>query len=189
LLQAYYGLLLVAVAVCRPVYGETRLGFFAAMTGFVLIALATLGRIWTTLYIAGHKDARIVTTGPYAHSRHPLYGLSIVASLGVGLVTRSVVLAASTLALSAALHVAAALAEERRLAVMPGGEYLDYAARVPMFWPRASGAQAPAQLSVAPSIYWKAFLDGGSMLALYVALELIRAGRETGLWRTLFDVY
>jgi protein-S-isoprenylcysteine O-methyltransferase Ste14 len=188
-LQAYYCLLLGAVAVCRPVYAETMLGRLAEIAGFVLIALATLGRIWTSLYIAGNKNARVVTSGPYARCRHPLYGLSIIASLGLGLATRSIVLAAVTVALSLVLHVAAALAEERRLAATLGGEYLDYGARVPRFWPRRARVQVPAALTVAPSIYWKAFLDGGTVFALYVALELIGAGREAGLWRSLFSVY
>ncbi len=188
-LQAYYCLLLAAVAVCQPVYADAKIGRLAAITGFVLIALATLGRIWTSLYIAGNKDARVVMSGPYARCRHPLYCLSIVASLGLGLVTRSVALAALTVASSLVLHVAAALAEERRLAAMLGGEYLDYAARVPRFWPRRARVQVPAALTVAPSIYWKAFLDGGTVFALYVALELIGAGRGAGLWRPLFSVY
>jgi hypothetical protein len=35
----------------------------------------------------------------------------------------------------------------------------------------------------------KAFLDAGSILALYVALKIVAAGRDAGKWPTLLGVY
>ncbi|HZF16217.1 MAG TPA: isoprenylcysteine carboxylmethyltransferase family protein [Steroidobacteraceae bacterium] len=189
ILQAYYVLLLIAVAICRPALTGSGIGRLLELGGLALVGLAALGRIWTTLYIAGQKDARITVTGPYARCRHPLYALSILASAGLGLATRSLTLAAITAVLSTALHVAAALAEERKLTAMFGREYSTYAANVPRFWPAHATTSSPGSVQANAAIYWKAFLDAGSMLGLYVAMELIAAGRDAGLWPTLVGAY
>lgn len=41
-------------------------------SGFVLIGICTFGRQWSSLYISGLKDRRVVTEGPYSMIRHPL---------------------------------------------------------------------------------------------------------------------
>src|SRR4030095_10729083 len=81
--------------------------------GFVCVALACLGRIWTSAFIAGHKDTELVTTGPYALCRHPLYACSLLGAFGLGLTTRSPLLCAIVVALIAALVVYAAACEEQ----------------------------------------------------------------------------
>jgi protein-S-isoprenylcysteine O-methyltransferase Ste14 len=185
----YYCLLLAVVAVSEPLYWRAALGRVVELAGFALIAIATLGRVWTTLYIAGRKDASTVVQGPYARCRHPLYALSVLASLGLGLATRSVVLALVTISVSLALHITAAIREERSLQATLGSAYREYAARVPRFWPRRADVHLPASLVVSPAILWKAFLDAGSMMALYIAFEMVAAGRDAGLWPTLLSVY
>jgi protein-S-isoprenylcysteine O-methyltransferase Ste14 len=189
LLQGYYVLLLAAVAVVEPHWSHLPAGRFLEFGGLALIALAVLGRIWATLFIAGRKDTEVINAGPYARCRHPLYVASMVASLGLGLATQSLVLAAITATLSILVHVAAALAEERRLVESPGVDYPHYAARVPRFWPKAAGTATPQALTVNAGIYWKAFLDGASFFGLYLALELITAAREAGSWQTLASIY
>ena len=69
---------------CRPAWY-----YISGVLGFLCVALACLGRIWASVFIAGHKDVELVTTGPYARCRHPLYSCSILGALGLGLTTRS----------------------------------------------------------------------------------------------------
>lgn len=189
ILQAYYGLLLIAVAVCQPSLAGSRAGRLLELGGLALLALAVLGRVWTTLFIAGQKDSRVAVTGPYARCRHPLYSLSIVASIGLGLATQSLTLAATSAAFAIVLHVMAALAEERKLTATFAEEYAAYAARVPRFWPARAQAAPPDFVQVDASIYWKAFLDAGAMLGFFVVTEIIAAGRDAALWTALVRIY
>ncbi|MBK1667547.1 hypothetical protein CKO28_05815 [Rhodovibrio sodomensis] len=60
--------------------------------GGLLIVLAVAGRVWTTSHIGGRKKRELVTTGPYALSRNPLYGFSVLGAVGIGLSTGSLVI-------------------------------------------------------------------------------------------------
>jgi protein-S-isoprenylcysteine O-methyltransferase Ste14 len=145
----------------------------ANVLGFMLVTLACLGRIWCSVFIAGHKDETLVTSGPYAACRHPLYGLSILGALGLGLTSKSVLLCLLVVALIAALAVYAASCEEQFLADSFPEDFKSYVVTTPnMWWPRLRAATTPKHLDVIPEVYWKAFLDAGSFFMLYLMVAL-----------------
>src|SRR5690242_8186278 len=96
-LRATFAIYLGLVAV-TAVWGPRQMGaaayYASGIAGFVCVALACLGRIWSSVFIAGHKDESLVTTGPYGRLRHPLYACSTLGALGLGLTSRSVLLCA-----------------------------------------------------------------------------------------------
>ena len=47
--------------------------FLLFFTGITLVGISSMGRMWCSLYIAGYKDNRLVTEGPYSLCRNPLY--------------------------------------------------------------------------------------------------------------------
>ncbi len=140
----------------------------------LLVGLAVLGRLWCSVYIAGRKDEQLVVEGPYSTCRHPLYALSMAGGAGLGLATHSAVLAAATLVLLAWLFSRAAVAEEALLRARHEG-YAAYATATRRFWPRFDRYQLPARMQIQPPVLWKAFVDAGAFLLLYVLLTL---GRE-----------
>ena len=155
---AIYLALVAASTVIGPDAVSNTAYYVSGLVGFLCVALACLGRIWTSVFIAGHKDVELVTTGPYARCRHPLYAFSILGALGLGLTTRSLLLCASVVVLIAALVI--------------------YAAATPnKWWPRAGAGTLPEQLDVHPPIFWKAFLDAGSFFLLYLLVALATAYR------------
>jgi len=150
-------------------------GLVAQMSGLVLAAAASLGRIWVSAFIAGRKDADLVTEGPYSMVRNPLYGLSLIAALGLALGTRSLVVLLVLPAMQGALLMLAVRSEEAFMARTHGVAYAAYLDRVPRYWPRPSLYQTVRSLQVDPAVFWKAFLDAGSLLLLY-ALVLLADG-------------
>ncbi len=142
------------------------------IAGFICVTLACLGRIWTSVFIAGHKDTELVTTGPYARCRHPLYSCSMLGALGLGLATRSWLLCAITVLLIVALMVYAASCEEQFLADAFAEQFKAYVAATPNMWWPGRAAPLPEHVDLRPAVYWKAFLDAGSFYLLWLMVTI-----------------
>lgn len=170
---AIYVALIAASALVGPTSLPQPVYYAANVLGFLLVTLACLGRIWCSVFIAGHKDETLVTTGPYAACRHPLYALSIVGALGLGLTTKSPLLCVLVVALIAALVMYAASCEEQFLADAFPEEFKSYVKATPnLWWPGRRVATVPEKLDVRPVVYWKAFLDAGAFFLLYLLVAL-----------------
>lgn len=124
----------MAVGVVAHVLRPWRIGSRRSVrrVGWLLVAagVAVAGRATRE---AGDVDLnrpdRVVTTGPYAVSRHPMYVAWTLGFVGVGLVLDSAWLL-TLLAPLAALIDRAARAEEDRLATVFGMRYAAYRAQV-----------------------------------------------------------
>ena len=170
---AIYLALIAATAVIGPRQIPLAWHYLTGAAGFLCVALACLGRIWCSLFIAGHKDETLVTSGPYALCRHPLYSLSILGALGLGLTSRSVLLCIAVLTLITALVVYAASCEEQFLADAFPDEFRAYVIATPNKWfPKSKRSAVPTTLDVRPTVFWKAFLDAGSFFVLWVLVAL-----------------
>lgn len=175
---------LALVAVSQRSWATGVAGVTMQLAGLACIACAALGRVWSSVFIAGFKDETLVRTGPYSALRHPLYVLSLLAALGVGLATRSLAITVALLATLGAVHAAAARREDAVLHGRYGPLFEDYRRSVRPFWPRASTYEVPERLEVRPRVLWKAFLDAGSLLGYYVLIMLADALQRTGVTPT-----
>jgi protein-S-isoprenylcysteine O-methyltransferase Ste14 len=163
-------------------------GEIVQLAGLACIAVAALGRVWTSAFIAGFKDSSLVREGPYSALRHPLYALSMLAMLGVGLATRSVTLTGALLVTFAATYAAAARREDEFLSRAHGESHADFVRRTPAFWPVPGSYRVPESIEVRPRVFWKAFLDAGSMIGLYVLLRLADLAQLSGMTPTLLKL-
>ncbi len=190
-LRATAALLAVTVAIVAV----SERGFFAGLAGglvqlagVAIVAAAALGRVWTSAFIAGRKDATLVRSGPYSAVRHPLYSLSLLAMLGIGLVTRSVTITAALLLFSLVVYARAARREDSVLAGMHGDDHAGFAAGTPAFWPDAAAYRVPESIELRPRVFWKAFLDAGSLIGvalLLCAADLLQRSGVTPALLTL----
>jgi hypothetical protein len=152
------------------------------------VALAALGRVWTSTFIAGFKDTTVVRSGPYSALRHPLYALSMLAMLGVGLATRSLSITLALVAIFATLYLRAAREEDAYLAREHGPAHAGFAATTPAFWPDLDAYRVPESIEVRPRVFWKAFLDAGSLLGLYVLACVADVLQRSGVTPTLLSL-
>lgn len=81
------------------------------------------------------RPERLVTGGPYAITRHPMYVGWALLQLGIGVAARSGWILATLPFVGAALH-RDVLHEERRLGMTFGDEYQEYCATVGRYLPR-----------------------------------------------------
>lgn len=181
-----YLLVLAAILLSEGPLFAGAVGVATQAAGFALVVTAVLWRIWATLFVAGRKEEELVREGPYAACRHPLYAGSIVAALGIGLTSRSIVLVAAVPAVVAAIVGLAARREEAVLAARHGVAFRAYRDAVPAFWPAMSRRPVPAAVTVPTAIYRKALLDAASFLALWFLVLLCDGLRSGGAWSALF---
>ena len=185
--QGVLGLVLLAVALSGGRTWQGLSGLLAQSLGFVLVACATLWRVWSSLFIAGRKDLEIVDEGPYGRCRHPLYLGSLVAAIGIGLTTRSLALTALLPPTIAAALLHSIRHEEVELAARHGERWRRYCERVPRrLLPRPGPCTMPARREIDVVVFRKAFLDAASMLGFWLLVLLSDAMRVQLEWPTYF---
>jgi protein-S-isoprenylcysteine O-methyltransferase Ste14 len=181
---ALFAGVLALVAVSERSWATGLAGDALKLAGLACIVCAALGRVWASVFIAGFKDETLVRSGPYSALRHPLYLLSLLAALGVGLATRSLAITVVLVAALGAIHAAAARREDAVLQARHGPAFEDYRRAVRAFWPRGSSYEVPERLEVRPRVLWKSFLDAGSLLGYYALLVLADALQIAGVTPT-----
>jgi len=105
-------------------------------------------------YAAGylHKQEVLTMTGPYAHTRNPLYLGSSILALGAGIAMWSWI-SGSILVLYFALFYSIVMRrEEKELLARHGVKFEKYASAVPLFFPRITAANLPVDTSASFSI-------------------------------------
>src|SRR5215470_15025279 len=88
-----------------------------------------------------HKQSVLTVTGPYAHTRNPLYLGSSILALGAGIATRSWISAAILAFYFSQVYVVVMRREENELLGQHGDSFQAYAAAVPLFFPRLTPAR------------------------------------------------
>ena len=160
---------------------------FAA--GLFLVGIASMGRLWCALYIAGYKDEQLVTEGPYAMCRNPLYLFSLAGAVGVGLCTESLTIPAVVIVLFASAYPSVIRSEEDRLAQRFGKPYQDYRRRAPAFFPKIGLLHEPDTYVVNPKVFRRNMFDALWFIWLAGILEIVEELHEIGLLPTLFKLY
>ena len=110
------------------------------------LAVAILGLILRG-YAAGHlrKHQQLAVSGPYAFTRNPLYLGSVLLAAGFSVASHSWI---STLLLVAYLGIFYPVVirrEQTELEAHYGAAFVEYASRVPAFWPRLTPAMASSE--------------------------------------------
>jgi protein-S-isoprenylcysteine O-methyltransferase Ste14 len=146
----------------------------------ILVAPGLLLRGYASGYVK--KNAELTTTGPYAHTRNPLYLGSMLIAAGFAVAARSYWIAGVLIVLFLAIYIPVIRGEEEHLrSVFP--DFDAYAARVPRLIPRITPARQPGETGgvFSAALYRKhretnALLGAAAMYAALI-LKLILAKR------------
>ncbi len=102
--------------------------------GAVVALLGLLLRAWSAAHLM--KNQQLATSGPYAHTRNPLYLGSSLMGLGFAIAGASWILGAAFAAFFLAVYWPVIRREEQFLRQEFGETYQRYTAEVPLFFPR-----------------------------------------------------
>ena len=135
-------------------FKQTERDLITWLPGLLLIAAGEGMRLWGVAIIGkesrtrGSGVAKIVSDGPYAYVRNPLYVGNFFLTLGMTFVSEILWMVPVSVALFLIQYVPIVAWEEQTLAERFGAQYADYCRRVPRWiprWqPRPSGTEGPA---------------------------------------------
>ena len=158
---------------------DSRMDLAIELTGYMLLVVAALGRLWAAVFISGLKNSVLVTDGPYSIMRHPLYFFSLLGFVGAGLALESITLAACFGLLFFVTHWPVILREERRLAERCGESFTLYKKAVPRFFPRPWKLQhLPPTVTISPTLFSRALVESFMMLSIFVGAQLLEGFHE-----------
>lgn len=116
--------------------------------GTLLVSIATVGRLWCSVFISGYKREHLITVGPYSMCRNPLYLFSLVGAIGVALATRTLTVPLVVLAAFAGYYPYTIRREERRLREIHGDAFDRYCREVPRLLPSFARFHEPEEYTI-----------------------------------------
>ena len=156
----------VFVVLARPDRRSLIIGGAVALVGLAI-------RAWASGHI--RKNDRLAVSGPYAHTRNPLYLGSFILGLGFTVAASSslllfLILGGLFASLFLGIYWPVMRVESATLAEMFGEEYERYAAAVPLLFPRPTPYRAAegAEVRFDPSLYLR-YREYRAALGLVVA--------------------
>lgn len=171
---------LVAIA-CFALIAFTRMLFAPherwhealELVGYMLVVVCALGRIYTTAFLGGFKNATVIDYGPFSVVRNPLYVFSLIGITGIGLMSLHLpVMLFAPVAIFFIYHFLVRR-EENYLKSSMGESYTAYCEKTPRFVPDFSRHRLPEVIPVSPKHLQRAVLDAFWWFVPFPLFELL----------------
>ena len=138
-------------------------------------------RIWSILYVGGHKSDELVTDGPYSLCRHPLYIGTFLVAIGVGLAFENILMLIAIVGIITPIHLVAIILEEKHMEGNFPAEYASYKQRVPRFWPRPSNYTSGKTVVVSVRSIRRVLVDTVAVLMIPEVEDFLEVLHDYGI--------
>lgn len=159
------------------------------MIGCILVGIASLGRLWCSLYIAGYKTDSLVVEGPYSLCRNPLYLFSLIGAVGVGFASETITLPVVLFLIFTIYYPFVIRSEEAEPIRLPGDKLRTYYDKVPRFIPDFSKFKEVEEYIVKPAVFRKHIFDALWFIWLLGIMEVLESLNELHVLPTIFNFY
>lgn len=156
--------------------------------GLACVIVCAFGRVWSSIFISGHKTSTLVEVGPYSVTRNPLYLFSLIGIAGIGLATGSLLIT-TLLTLSFGLYYPFIIRrEEEGMKALHGPQFQSYMERVPGFLPNMFLYSEPDTCMIKTKQLRRALLDASYFIWIYGAVQLLQRLHEACILPVLFKI-
>lgn len=182
-----YSWLSIAVAILVITFSKPLIPYnlplheIIEFAGYFLVAVCALGRVYTSAFLGGFKNTRLITHGPFSVVRNPLYLFSLIGIVGLALNGGHVLVAVFLVGVFATMYWQLIRREERFLLAEFGDDYRDYMARTPRLLPKLSLYRCPEEVTFRPRFIANACLDAIWWFAALPLFELIEYLQGLGI--------
>ncbi len=179
-------LLIFLIVFSKSRYEGTSLYEVFELLGYGFLVLATLGRIWCTVYIGGRKDEELCTDGPYSICRNPLYIFSFFGAVGIILSAQELVLLGVVVPFFVYYYFVIR-GEEKRLLDFFGKDYENYCREVKRIVPNFKHYDSKSRFEIFPKVLFRSMVHASIFMWILIILELLEYFKtNTNLIPTLF---
>jgi protein-S-isoprenylcysteine O-methyltransferase Ste14 len=186
--RAFGVMFFITVLVCDSAHEATIVAPVLFLSGLVLIGIATVGRLWCSLYISGYKNSQLVTAGPYSMCRNPLYLFSFLGFVGIGLATETASIPLALIVAVLLVYPHVIKREEAHLRSKFGEAFTRYAARTPRILPDLSKYNEPDSYTVNPKLFRRTAMDVVWFVWFVGIVELVEALHEYQFFQPIFSI-
>ena len=190
--QAFVIILVLILSFSESAWEGSAMPFVSSilfLMGAVLVGVASMGRLWCSLYIAGYKTEILVTEGPYSITRNPLYFFSLLGAIGVGLASETILIPIIIFIAFTIYYPFVIKIEEVELRNLFGEKHYAYCKNVPLFFPNISKLKEPEKYVVKPKIFRRHVFDALWFVWLIGIMEIIESLHELDIIPVLFKIY
>jgi protein-S-isoprenylcysteine O-methyltransferase Ste14 len=178
----------LALLATESAHEGTLIAAILFLIGLILVALATVGRLWCSMYLSGYKNSELIITGPFSICRNPLYFFSLLGFAGIGFATETVTFAVLLVLAFALFYPIVIEREEQFLRARFGQAFEDYCARTPRFFPSFRALQEPETYLTNPKLFRRTMGDVLWFVWLVGVIELVEALHNTRLLTPLIHL-
>lgn len=181
----------VALCVTTSRWTQTQsiIGQLLSFTGWMLVGVGVVGRIWAGSYICGCKNVRLMMDGPYSLCRNPLYLFSFIGGFGAMLVTQTLLFPCAFAIIFLAYYHPVMRSEEQTLRAIHGDSFATYQKAVPLFWPRRISFNEPEHYSMSARQFRRFLIEVIWFIVVAALLQTLHQLHTFELLPTFFKAY
>lgn len=184
------GLTLLTGIFCKTMFPDETLAHESMdLMGYVLVTVCAVGRIYTTAFIGGIKNAQLITWGPYSVCRNPLYFFSLLGAAGIGLMSTSLLAFGIIFFGFLTIYWKLIEREEEFLQTRFGQSFDDYKASVPKLLPDFSKYACPAEIPLQPKFLNRAVADAIWWFVPLPLFEIAEVLQETNIIHPFIQIF
>lgn len=159
---------------------ESSLHETIELSGYFLVALCALGRLYCTGFIGGLKNEQVIQAGPFSVVRNPLYVFSFIGVVGIGLESGMLTVFALLVGGFMWYYPSVVKREEAFLRHKFGPAYEEYCKRVPRWIPNFKLWREPEEITLRPKFLRNALFDSMVFFLPLPAFELLEQLHQAG---------
>jgi len=167
---------------------ETPLHEAFDYTGYILITLCAIGRVYCTAFLGGHKNQTLIAYGPFSMCRNPLYFCSFLGACGIALMSNHILLFFIIPFLFLAVFINVIRREESYLRQEFGESYTVYCATTPRLIPNPFRYHAPETITTYPKFLLKGVQDGLMWFLAFPFIEAVEYLHEAHILKPLIVI-